>query len=161
MEFKRTMKGSVPIRTLVIAGVVVLTYIFALTGFIGNYSLNNNLPLNATLRAQYQTIYGNSTNVGVYGNLTNLSSQASAQSSQLGSVSTPNYIGLASRYLLSIPALYGAIAYLVASPLQSMGLPVTQALANILLLVIIIVVLAILSALFLFPITYIPEGEDQ
>ena len=142
-----------PIRTLVITAVIILTYVWAVVGFIGSYQLNNNIAMNATLKAQYEAVLGNSTKPGVFGALNNLTTQGKTQGAQLGGPNTLNSIGMTAQFFQSIPALYSSIAYLTISPLSSvLGISISGPEANILFLVIIIIVLAILSAIFLFPI---------
>ncbi len=144
---------AAPIRTLVFAGVIIMTYAWAVIGFIGSYSITNNLPMNATLKAQYEAVTGASANPGVFGTLNNLTSQGKTQGQQLGGLNTLNSIGMVAQFFNSIPALYSSVAYLITSPLASLlGVSLSVTAANLSFLVIIIIVLGILSAIFLFPI---------
>jgi hypothetical protein len=139
---RRNLRGAVPIRTLVFAAVVFSIYIWAVIGFIGSYSLSNNLPLNATLKADYVAITGtNATQIAIQG-------QNIGQTLNTGTptISTPT------TFLTSIPQLYGAIAQLVASPLTMIGINVSPIIAQLSLLIVIIIVLAILTAFFIVPI---------
>lgn len=141
-----------PIRTMIIAAVIILTYAWAVIGFIGSYQLNNNIAMNATLKSQYEAVVGNSTNAGPFGTLNNLTSQGKTQGEQLGGLNTLNSIGMAAQFFQSIPALYSSIAYLITTPMASiLGISLSVPEANILFLVIIMIVLAVLSAIFLFP----------
>ena len=142
-----------PIRTLVFAGIVLVTFLWAYIGFIGSYQLNNNIPLNSTLKAQYQAIAGNNTKGSIYG-LSNISSQANNQGTQIGASSTSlNTIGMVAQYISSLPNLYNAISQLtIGSVGDTLGINLSIFQTNLILLLVIIVTIAILSAIFLFPI---------
>ena len=143
---------AVPIRTMVFAGILLVTYIWAIIGFIGSYSVTNNLPLNSTLQQQYLAIVGNSSTTGISSALSGISNQTANQGGQLGGTGIINDIGSTAQVIKSIPAVYNAVAYLVATPFRALGFPISQPMANILLLIVLIIILAIFSAIFLFPI---------
>ena len=150
MELDGNMKGAVPIRTLVFAMIVGISFTYAYVGWIGSYQINNNIPMNATLRMQYEAVVGNGT--GIF-STSNLSTQASTQGTQFGSSSSLNSLGAAAQFLQTIPATYTLVANLTVGSLASiLGINLSPFEANAMLLVVITIVMAILSALFLFPI---------
>jgi hypothetical protein len=141
-----------PIRTLVFAGIITLSFLWAYIGFIGSYQLNNNIPLNATLKAQYEAVAGNVSS-GIFQTTGNLSAQAQNQGGQLGGIASLNSIGMGAQFLTSIPAIYTAVSQLTIGSLgNTLGISLNPFETNIALLIIIIIVIAILSAIFLFPI---------
>ena len=147
------MKMAVPIRTLVITAVIMFTYLWVVVGFIGSYQLNNNIAMNATLKGEYEAVIGNSSNPGVFGTLGNLTTQGKNQGQSLGGLNTLNSVGMVAQFLGSIPAMYSAVAQLTVGQLTStLGISLNVIQTNILFLAVIIIVLAILSAIFLFPI---------
>lgn len=150
---KKTMKGAVPIRSLVFSMMVVLTFLYAFVGFIGSYQIANNIPMNATLKQEYITVTGNQTNANIFANSSTLINQTATQASQLGGLGSINSIGMASQFFNSIPTTYTLIAQLTVGALsKTLGINLTPFQNNITLLITIIIVLAILSAIFLFPI---------
>lgn len=142
-----------PIRALIFAAVIIMAYAYAVIGFIGSYQIVNNIPLNASLKAQYLAVTGNSVNPSIFTSLNNLTKQGTAQGSQLGGITSLNTVGMVAQSFTSIPAVYSSIAYLVVTPLGSLlGVQNMSVItADLLFLVIILIVLAILSAIFLFP----------
>lgn len=142
-----------PIRTLVFASIVLVTFLWSYIGFIGSYQLNNNIPLNSTLKAQYQAIAGNNTQGSLFG-LAGLSSQSQNQGTQIGASSTSlNTIGMVAQFLSSIPSLYTTVSQLTIGSIGNMlGINLGIFQTNLILLVVIIIVIGILSAIFLFPI---------
>jgi hypothetical protein len=143
------MKGAVPIRTLVFTIIVGLLFTYAYVGWIGSYQINNNVTMNSTLKAQYEAVVGNGT--GIF-STSNLSSQASTQGTQFGSSASLNSLGAAAQFLQSIPAMYTLVAQLTIGSLShTLGINLNPFEDNILLLITLIIVIAILSAVFLFP----------
>lgn len=142
-----------PIRTLVFASIVLITFLFAYLGFIGSYQQNNNIVLNSTLKSQYQAILGNNTQSSLFG-LDGYSSQANNQGTQIGASSTSlNTIGMVAQFLSSIPSIYTSVSQLTIGTLGNiMGINLNFFQTNLILLIVIIVVIGILSAIFLFPI---------
>ena len=144
---------AAPIRTMVFAGVMIMIYTWALIGFIGSYQISNNIPLNATLKQQYEAVIGNSSNGGIFGALGNLTSQGKTQSQQLGGLNSLNSIGMVAQFFRTVPAIYSTLAYFILSPFESiLGTQLSVTANDLLFLAIIIIVLSILSAIFLFPI---------
>lgn len=145
-----SMKGAVPIRTLVFAGIIGLTFMYAYIGWIGAYQITNKVPMNASLKQQYEAVLGNGT--GIF-STSNLSAQASSSGSQFGSTTSLNSLGTAAQFLQTIPAMYTLVAQLSVGSISSeLGINLSPIQDNILLAVTIIIMLAILSAVFLFPI---------
>lgn len=143
---------AAPIRTMLIIVIVVSVWMWAMIGYTGSYEVTNNIPLNATLRTQYEVIVGNSSGQGVFGASAAIENQTSTQGMTFGGVSSYNTVSMISQFFTSIPAEYNAWAFFIATPLTWIGIPVSQPIANILFLVTILVFLGILSAIFLFPI---------
>ena len=144
---------AVPIRTLIFAGIIAFVYLWAFIGFVGSYELNNSIAINATLKTQYMAVVGNSSDRGIFGTTGNLSQQAQQQSADLGGLSTLNTIGMAAQYIGAVPAVYQSAAILITQPFAGvLGVQMSTIEADMILLLVINIVLAILSAIFLFPI---------
>lgn len=146
----RTLKGAVPIRTLTFAIIVGISFVYAYVGWIGGYQIHNNIPTNATLKGQYEAVTGNGIGIFSTGNLSN---QASIQGGQFGLTTALNTVGMVGQFLKTIPATFSAISTLTIGSLGTyLGISLSVFQTNVMLLVAIIIVIAILSAIFLFPI---------
>ena len=146
-------KAAVPIRSLIFASVVAVTMLWALVGYVGSYDTINNVTMNSTFKAAYLAATGAQSNsTSLFGIFTNMSNQAKSQSSSLGGLNTLNTVGMASQYLLSIPATYAALIVFIQNGIGSMlGTSISYSEANIIFLVIVIIILSIMSAVFIFP----------
>lgn len=151
---KLKYRAAVPIRSLIFASVVVVTMLWAFVGYIGSYDTVNNVTMNTTFKISYLLATGAQTNAsGLFGIFNNMSAQARSQSGSLGGLNTLNTVGMVSQYLLSIPATYTAIISFVQNGISGvLGVGISYPEANLIFLVIIIIILSIISAVFIFPI---------
>lgn len=151
---KLNHRAAVPIRSLIFASVIVVTMLWGFVGYIGSYDTVNNITMNATFKNAYLSATGSQTNAsGLFGIFNNMSTQARSQSSSLGGLNTLNTVGMVSQYLLSIPATYTAIITFVQSGISGvLGVGISYPEANIIFLVVIIIILSVISAVFIFPI---------
>ncbi len=154
----RNLKAAVPIRTILLASVTLLMLTYFMVGWLGGYQAVNNETTNATLAKQYKAITGNTTNPGgsLFGTFGNTSTQASGTASNLknpsGIFSITGAIGSAAQFFGSIPVVFNAFFTFMAGPLIAAGIPVGYAVMLMETMIVLVVVLAILSAIFLFPI---------
>lgn len=156
------MKGQVPIRTMVFGAIITMAFLYAIIGFVGSYQLSNNITMNAILKTQYEAVLGNSSNQGIFGSLNNLTKSGQTQAGSIGGVSSINSVGTVAQFLQSIPAVYTVTANLIMGTLEGLlGVGLSYEVNNLLFLVIIIIVIAILSAIFLFPIVYMSSDKDE
>ena len=144
------MKGAVPLRTLIFGVLVGINFLYAYVGWTGTYQLNNNITMNASLKQQYEAAFGNQT--GLFATH-NLSSQAENTGGLFGSTTSLNSLGTVAQFLQTIPSMYTLVANLTIGSLGSfLGINLSPLEANVLLALTLIIILAILSAVFLFPI---------
>jgi hypothetical protein len=152
-----TLRGAVPIRTLIFTGIVASFFMFGLVYFYGGYLNYNHVATNSSLEKSYVLIAGNnSTRNYVLGNL---SQQISAQGSQLHNSSSPisqisGTVPTVAQFIGSLPSIYGTFTSFAAGPLSAVGVPSGEANIIVNLIIIAIIVVAILSAIFLFPLIY-------
>ena len=144
------MKGAVPLRTLIFGVLIGISFLYAYVGWTGTYQLNNNITMNASFRQQYEAAFGNQS--GLFAT-DNLSSQANTTGSLFGSTISLNSLGTAAQFLQTIPPMYTLVAKLTIGSIGSfLGINLSPLEANVLLTLTLIIIVAILSAVFLFPI---------
>jgi hypothetical protein len=149
-----TFKAAVPIRTLIFAGIIGSFFMFGLVYFYGGYLNYNNVTTNSSLENAYVLISGNkSTQNYVLGNL---STEVSAQGSQLANSTSPiiaitGTVPAVAHFIGSIPAVYGSFTNFASGPLSAVGIASGEANIIVNIIIIAIIVIAILSAIFLFP----------
>ena len=157
MKYMRNMKGAVPIRTLALGLLMLVLLIFPLIFMSVSYEISNGEPVNATLMIQYNAIVGNQSNPtgGVFGAYGNLTSQTSTQASSLhnsnNAFSLLNTISLAAQFFSSIPGIIYNILVLIATPITALGINAGFAILIAGTMVTLLMLLAIISAIFLFP----------
>ena len=148
-----------PIRELFFVIMVLMMLAFGSVLFVGGEEKANNLPMNSTIASNYNAItqasalpgglFGNNTNLYhvVNGSAANVSNVGSSSSSAL-----INSVGLVVGYLNTIPLLYGAVVNFIAIPVEALGVPVGYAQVVVNVMLVGILALAIVSAIFLFPV---------
>jgi len=154
----RYMKGAVPIRTIIIASLVMVLLTFSVVLFTGSYAYSNNLPINNTVSSQYNSLIGNPSNPnsGLFSNYLNLTSQVGSQGSQLHNSNLQfglfNTIGIAAQFFTSLGPIIGGFLQFISIPLEAVGIPAGYAVIIMAVMLLAIMALGILSAIFLFPI---------
>jgi hypothetical protein len=154
----RYMRAAVPIRTIMMALLVMVLLIFPLILAVGSYDQTNNVPLNGTIGLQYNAIVGNESNPSatpLFGAYYSLTSQGPAQGSQLHNSNLNfglfNTVGLVSQFFTSLlPITYGILNF-ISIPLQAIGVPTWFAITIMASILILLLVLAVVSAIALFP----------
>lgn len=155
-----------PIRTLFLTTVVSIILFYGGILYVAGYESQNNLAINNTVAAAYNNIQasGIPTAGQIFGNLSGLGNQSTKISGGLKNYSeNPIYVIVSSvstvgTFLVSIPATLGAIFNFASLPLVIFGVSQPFATFIVGMLILGIIALAILSAIFLFPvIIYIPD----
>jgi len=154
-----------PIRALFFMILVIMLFMYGAILFIGGYEQGNGLAMNSTLANNYNALTSNSAlPQGVFGNNTGLfeatnnlakgiNNTASSCSSVIQQACVVvNSVSLVLGFLTTIPTILGAIINFIAVPLSAFGIPLGYAQIIVSAIFVGIISLAIISALFLFPI---------
>ena len=150
-----------PIRTMFFTVLVLMILAYAGILFIGGYETGNGLTLNTTygIASNYNAITNNAIgNTGLFSNTTALQQQTNKSSLNQINYSASSLAALggavssAATLITSIPRIFTALLQFVAAPLQVLGIPSSYAIIIAGIIIIGTMVLAILSAIFLFPI---------
>ncbi|MDE1833843.1 MAG: hypothetical protein KGH64_00740 [Candidatus Micrarchaeota archaeon] len=147
-----------PIRQLMMGSIftVLLTYLAIM--WIGGYQFANNIPVNATIASAYNAINLNPTNPNIlylqFGNYTSqgfITGNKLLQSTNYTQTTAPTLQGTA-QFLTSIPFVFQAITGFVAPALSSaFGIPISFTTNALTLMLLLVLVLAVLSGLLIFP----------
>ena len=151
-------RAAVPIRTLLITVFVVSVFMFGAFLFLGGLSIDNGVPMNSSLKAQYLNITNNQSlpKQGTLSFIGKLNALAAGQQNSTANINSAfnagTSIGLAAGYFGSLGNIYNSVISVISTALSFMGVPTAfvHVVANLALIVLVFV--AILSAVFLFPI---------
>lgn len=139
-----------PIRTLVIAAFIGAIAYFALMNFMGSFILSNNVSLPSNLQGFYMQLNLSSVNSPI--NI--LTSQGQNMSSQLSNgnivAGTGSAIGMIASFFGNLPKILIAFINFTAFELAIVGIPTAFAQAAAYGLMILMMVLGIVSAIFIF-----------
>ena len=139
-----------PIRTLVIGGFIGAIIFFAMINFMGNFLAENGTAVPSNLAPFYNSLALNSTNSSV----SILSRQANNASTQLknGNIvaGVGSTVGVVASFFSTLPNIIGGFINFIAYELAFIGIPTAYAVAAAWGLVLMMIVLGIVSAIFLF-----------
>ena len=139
-----------PIRTLIIAAFIGAITFFAMINFMGSFLLENNASIPANLAPFYNTLALNSTNSSI----SILSGQARNASTQLSNgnivAGAGSAIGVVSSFFTTLPNIIGGFINYVAFELAYVGIPTAYAVAAAWGLILMMILLGIISAIFIF-----------
>ncbi len=154
----RFYKAAVPIRTLLITVFIMSIFTYSAFLFFGGISIDNSVTVSNTLYAQYVNVSNNQSQP-THGSLSYIASLNKLSGGQQNATSNPNSafglsssVGLAAGYFGALGNIYNNLITVISTALQLVGIPTqfSVVVANIALVM--IVFIAILSAIFLFPI---------
>ena len=60
MKMQRYMKAAAPIRTLLVASLLFMGFIYGMMGWVGSFAAVNHIPVSNSITAQYRIITQNS-----------------------------------------------------------------------------------------------------
>lgn len=151
----RYMKGAAPVRTLLIAALLMMGFIYAEMGWVGSFAAVNHLNVSKNITAQYHLITTNisNPNTGVFASQklnTSIKAVTSGLSNPLNLFATAGALGAVGNILLSIPTSMYAFLNLLGTPFLALGVPVTYIWLLGLIIIIGLIALGIISALFIF-----------
>lgn len=146
-----------PIRTIFLGLLITSIFVYGYFVFSGAFAIANNLPINATVKAQYEQIVGNASAYG--GAIGPVSQLEQTASSTQQSISNPNLlsllinsVGLVTNFIGSIVNVFNSIVLLASIPLAAIGIPTAFAYGVSLIALVGLISLGIISAIFLFPV---------
>ncbi len=151
---------AVPIRTMVVGSIFALMLTYGSVGFFGSYQYSNHIAMNQTLAQAYNSIVLKPSEPGGIFSIGNLSSSSTSEATNIQNVtifSAPGLaiqtLGYAAKFIAVVPALFYQLISFVAAPMaQTLHVPTGYVIAALTVLLITIIVLALLSALFIFPV---------
>lgn len=151
----RYMKGAAPVRTLLIAALLMMGFIYAEMGWVGSFAAVNHLNVSKNITAQYHLITTNisNPNTGVFASQklnTSIKAVTSGLSNPLNLFATAGALGAVGNILLSIPTSMYAFLNLLGTPFLALGVPVTYIWLLGFIIIIGLIALGIISALFIF-----------
>ena len=151
----RYMKGAAPVRTLLIAALLMMGFIYAEMGWVDSFAAVNHLNVSKNITAQYHLISNNisNPNTGVFASQklnTSIKAVTSGLSNPLNLFATAGALGAVGNILLSIPTSMYAFLNLLGTPFLALGVPVTYIWLLGLIIIIGLIALGIISALFIF-----------
>ena len=139
-----------PIRTFVVAAFIGAIAYFALMNFVGSFIITNNVSLPPNIQSYYNTLHLNASTGGI----SVLTSEGSNMSAQLGNGNivsgTGSAIGMVASFFGYLPSILGGFINFTAFELAVIGIPTAFAQAAAYGLIIVLMVLGIVSALFIF-----------
>ena len=155
MKMQRYMKAAAPIRTLLVASLLFMGFIYGMMGWIGSFAAVNHIPVANAITAQYRIISQNSSypNSGVFASQklnTSIKAVTSGLSNPLNIFATAGALGAMGNILLSIPATVQGFLSLIGSPFLAVGVPVTYLWLLGGVIIVGLISLGLLSALFIF-----------
>ena len=150
------MRAGVPIRTIVMgAFIMAIFFVAAVTG-LGGIAASNHVTLPAGLNTQYNYINGNNVGASVAGGISPLTN---ATNSNQGVLKSSGFIGGTITAVTIVTALFGSIntawtgyTTFIGGGLQIIGINPTYSVTIGLTMLIMLIILAVLSAIFLFPV---------
>ena len=155
MKMQRYMKAAAPIRTLLVASLLFMGFIYGMMGWIGSFAAVNHIPVANTITAQYRIITQNSSypNSGVFASKklnTSITAVTSGLSNPLNIFATSGALGALGNMFLSIPSTMQGFLSLIGSPFLAVGVPVTYLWLLGGVIIVVLIALGIISALFIF-----------
>lgn len=151
-----------PIRELFFAIMVLFIMVFGAVLFVGGTESVNGVPLSPLLAPSYNAINVNHsypTN-GVFANTSGTFAATNGLATNVSNVATTsssggiiNSVSLVIGYLSTIPLLYTALINFIALPIAALGIQIGYATTIAQVILTGIIALAIVSAIFLFPIS--------
>lgn len=139
-----------PIRTLVIASFVGAIAFYALVNFMGSFLIANNAPIPPSLQSFYSSMHLNSSSSPI----SVLSAQANKAAVQLGNgnivAGTGSVIGMVASFFTTLPNIIGGFINFTAYELAYVGIPTAYAVGAAWGLIIMMIVLGLISAIFIF-----------
>ena len=151
----RYIKAAAPIRTLLVASLFFMGFIYGMMGWIGSFATVNHIPVSNSITAQYKLISQNSSypSSGVFASSklnTSIKAVTSGLSNPLNIFATSGALGALGNILLSIPTTMQGFLSLIGSPFLAVGVPVTYLWMLGGVIIVAVISLGILSALFIF-----------
>ena len=151
----RYIKAAAPIRTLLVASLFFMGFIYGMMGWIGSFATVNHIPVSNSITAQYKLISQNSSypNSGIFASSklnTSIKAVTSGLSNPLNIFATSGALGALGNILLSIPTTMQGFLSLIGSPFLAVGVPVTYLWLLGGVIIVALISLRILSALFIF-----------
>ena len=153
--YQKTMKGAAPVRTLLIASLLFMGFIYGMMGWIGSFSVSNHAPVSPAISSVYTGITNNISdpNVGVFYTTklnTSISAVTSGLSNPVNIFATAGALGAVGNMLISIPKSMYAFFTLLGSPFLAIGVPITYIWFLGAIIIVALIALGIISALFIF-----------
>ncbi|MGC8940928.1 MAG: hypothetical protein ACP5JY_02755 [Candidatus Nanoarchaeia archaeon] len=140
-----------PIRTMIIATTITILASLFLLSFVGGFAIDNHASLPSSITNLYQSYQTNATKAINILSASSSNGQNGLQSQNIVS-GIFSGVGLAMAFGTAIPAAFSAILNLIAIPIAMLGIPTGIAMAVAVLLISAMIVLAILSAIFIYSI---------
>jgi hypothetical protein len=135
---------------MVIACFIGAITFFAMINFMGSFLLNNNAAIPSNLAGFYGSLGLNSTNSSI----SILSNQAVSAGTNLknGNIvaGVGSTVGVVVGFFTSLPNILGGFMNYIAFELAFVGIPTTYAVAAAYALIIMMIMMGILSAIFIF-----------
>ena len=155
MKMQRYMKAAAPIRTLLVASLLFMGFIYGMMGWVGSFAAVNHIPVSNSITAQYHIITQNSSypNSGVFASQklnTSIKAVTSGLSNPLNIFATAGALGALGNMLLSIPPTMQGFLSLIGTPFLAVGVPVTYLWLLGGVIIVVLIALGIVSALFIF-----------
>lgn len=153
-----------PIRELFFAILVLMILSFGAILWVGGVESENGLTMSNTIASNYNALSSNTLcnsgtgTSGLFGNLTKLCGVVNSSASNVTNVGSSsstaltNSVGLVVGYLNTLPILYGSVVNFIAVPFEQFGVPTGYAQVIVNVMFVGIIALAIVSAIFLFPV---------
>jgi len=145
-----------PIRMLVLVALALSIFFQGTLLMLGGVAIDNNLPVPNNITSQYRLIVGNQTSASsLMGSISPISQQSGTQSKIISSTNFSSGLygttQLSGNFFLTMGSAWSTYINFIGSGLSMVGIPVSWAQTIALIMIIILVVLALLSAIFLFP----------
>ena len=137
-----------PIRTVVIAAFVGAIIYFSMVSFMGSFISSNNAAIPTNLRGFYANLSFNTSGVSILSQKANSTVTQLANGNLLSGAASA--IGMIVSFVTLLPQIFSGFMSFTALQLAYIGVPTGFALAAAYGLLIAVMVLAVLSAIFIF-----------
>lgn len=149
------------LRTIAFAMLATVFFAYMLIALTGTYEIQSGTPINASLQQQYGYIVGNFTGNstltgGIFGSTVglyqNTSSSTNTIKGGLGATSIAiSTVSFIFNFVPDMLNIFGAMAYFIAVPFTFIGIPATYAVFIGYFMLFVLIFLAIISAILIFP----------
>ena len=151
----RYMKAAAPVRTLLVASLLFMGFIYGMMGWVGSFAAVNHANVSSSITKVYADInqnvsYPSGSVLATQKLNTSVKAITSGLSNPVNIFAASDALGALGNMLLSIPQAFYAFFTLLGTPFLAIGVPVTYLWLIGVLMIVALIALGLVSALFIF-----------